>query len=528
MNPPLTPVAGVLAGAALDPSATALELGHRTLSYAQLCERAGAVAGALADQPRPEPPVAVYASRSETAYVGSLGVLAHGAAHLALNPTHPVARCAAVLAQAEARVIVAGNEALEHLPALAAASPGLVRVVLPEASPAQVAGLRAAAPHLQIVTAEDLTPAPLRDPGVAADDLAYLVFTSGSTGAPKGVAIAHRHLAVYMDNFRRHVGTPTPADRLATTYELTFDVALHDMLQAWWSGAALCVVPVRHLVAPARWIREQRITWWFSVASAGMLMQRQGTLRPGVFPELTVSLLCGEPLPAGTAEAWAAAAPHSVLYNVYGPTETTMELAFYRWTEASPGQCRRGVVPIGIPFPDHQHLLRDEQGREVVGAGRGELLLEGPQVGLGYWRLPDRTAESFVSLPDRGGRWYRTGDLVERDEEGIYHFVSRIDFQVKLRGYRIELGEIEAALRDAGVTSLVAAIPHPVVGGNAQGLVGFLVPTPDTPDDDALRAALAARLPAAMLPDRLVRLEAMPLNGNRKIDRGALAVLVGG
>lgn len=512
-----SPVGGVLLGAARRPNAVAIELGANRLTYAELCAGAGGLARAIG--PAAGTLVGVLASRSLTAYAGSLAVFGAGAAHVALVPDHPPARQAAILDQAEVTTLLAGPEAVDGLAALLGLAPRVRRVILPE-DPVPPA-LRAVFPGVQFLGCDDLEPAPLVEPAVAADDLAYLVFTSGSTGQPKGVAIHHGHLAHYMHNFRTYVATPDMTDRIATTYELSFDIALHDMLQAWWSGATLCVVPARQLVAPARFIRDQRITWWFSVASAAMLMDRQGTLRPGVFPLLKVSMLCGEPLPARAARAWAAAAPNSVLYNVYGPTETTMELAFYRWTPASEAECRRGIAPIGVPFPGHQHLLRDEAGRIVDGAGRGELLLAGPQVGAGYWKLPERTAASFVTLPDRPGRWYRTGDLVERDEAGMYHFVSRLDHQVKLRGHRIELGEIEAALRDAAGTDLVAVVPYPVVDGNAQGLVAFVAGGADRGADD-LRRDLERRVPAAMVPGRFERLPELPLNPNRKIDRGAL------
>jgi non-ribosomal peptide synthetase component F len=278
-------------------------------------------------------------------------------------------------------------------------------------------------------------------------------------------------------------------------------------------------VPARALAAPAHFIRNHRITWWFSVASVAMLLARQGVLRPGVFSSLKVSLLCGEPLPVRSAAAWAAAAPSSTLHNVYGPTETTMELAFHRFdpTEAA----RRGVVAIGVPFADHAHVLLDDAGAEVVGEGQGELYVSGPQLAVGYWKDPDRTAQAFVTLPARAGRWYRTGDLVERDACGVYHFVSRVDFQVKLRGHRIELGEVEAALREAVRSDLAVVIPHPFDGANAQGLVAFAVGEPR--GDGELRAALAARVPASMIPDRFVWLDTLPLNANRKVDRGALA-----
>jgi amino acid adenylation domain-containing protein len=497
----------------------ALEIQGKCWTYAELGGIAGAIAREIAAGGSTSGLVAVFASRSLTAFAGTLAVFSAGAAHVALNPAHPPARSASIVQQAEVTTVIVGPEALAQLPGLLDLA-AIRCVIAPETH--DLAAFRAAHPNVRFVDAAQLAmPVALNAPPVEAGDLAYLVFTSGSTGMPKGVAISHGNLAVYMRNFRA-LAAPLPTDRVATTYELTFDIALHDMFQTWWSGATLCVVPARQLLAPARFISRERITYWFSVASCAMLMERQGTLRRGIFPLLRVSMLCGEPLPATSAAAWASAAPSSVLYNVYGPTETTMELAFYRWSpETSPSECRRGITPIGAPFADHAHLLLDPEGREVEGAGRGELLVAGPQVGRGYWKLPERTARSFVDLPGRAGTWYRTGDLVERDASGVYHFVTRLDHQVKLRGHRIELGEIEAALREVAGTSLVAVVPHPVTGGNAEGLVAFLTGGRDL-DAETLRRGLAARLPATMVPARIERLADLPLNANQKIDRGAL------
>lgn len=522
-----SPAEGFLAGSASDPSARALEIGGETWTYAELSAQAARIANIieaalppLTSQRDAPQIVAVFASRSMIAYAGSLAVFAAGRAHLALNPSYPVERNAEILRMSGATAIVMAPEAIDMMAELLALCAGEFTVIAPYSS--ETEHLSNIAGVARLFGAEHLAHASTRlnvRPS-AADDLAYLVFTSGSTGKPKGVAITHGNLAHYMRNFRA-LAAPVAGDRVAQTYELTFDVALHDMFNAWWSGACLCVVPPRALLSPARFIIDQAITYWFSVASCAVLMQRQGILRPGLFPKLRVSMLCGEPLPQKSAAAWAEAAPNSVLYNVYGPTETTMELAFYKWDNGrSPGESPRGIVSIGVPFADHRHILRDEDGAIVEGAGRGELLLSGPQIGPGYWRDAERTAASFVTIEGDDARWYRTGDLIERDENGLYHFVGRIDHQIKLRGYRIELGEIEAALRDLSQSDLAVVVAHPVINGTAQGLVGF-VPESEL-DLKEMRTKLASRLPAHMVPGRIVGIGEFPLNANRKIDRGAL------
>jgi amino acid adenylation domain-containing protein len=523
---PERPYAGFMASAARNPDAVALEIGDQQWRYGELAEQAQrwvAALRALLGTQAAGQRVGVLASRSLTAYLGSMAVLGSGAALVALNPAYPVARNLVILQRAGVQTLLVGAEGAAMLAALAAASPRPLRVICPvlprSAAPAGVSQWLDAAD----LAAQTPAVAPFAQP--AAQDLAYIVFTSGSTGEPKGVAIAHGQLCAYMHNYLRLA--PTQAeDRVATTYELSFDVALHDLLHTWWAGATLVVMPERAMLAPARFILDRQITVWFSVASFAMLMQRQGVLRPGLFPMLRLSLLCGEALPVATAAAWSQAAPGSALYNVWGPTETTMELAFYRWDPAqSPVHSLRGLVPIGQPFADHRHLLLDEQGQVVVGPGTGELWVSGPQLGLGYWGDEARTEASFCSLPGQTGRWYRSGDRVERDALGDYHFISRVDAMVKVRGHRIELGEVEHALRRASGVDLVAVLPKPAADGLAHGLVGVLGAAPGA-SLAAVQAALQQLLPRAMWPDTLQVHTAWPLNANRKLDRAALAARV--
>jgi acyl-coenzyme A synthetase/AMP-(fatty) acid ligase len=169
--------------------------------------------------------------------------------------------------------------------------------------------------------------------------------------------------------------------------------------------------------------------------------------------------------------------------------------------------------------------LLDDRGGVVVGAGIGELYLQGPQVGPGYWNDSARTDAVFTTIEGREGRWYKTGDRIERDSMGMYHFVSRIDFMVKVRGHRIELGDIENALREVSGVDMVAAIPMPGKDGMSQGIVAFVCMEP-TLSGTQIRDLVGGLLPKYMVPDEVRILSEMPMNANRKVDRGALGALL--
>jgi amino acid adenylation domain-containing protein len=368
---------------------------------------------------------------------------------------------------------------------------------------------------------------PLRElPPLLSDEIAYLLFTSGSTGIPKGVPVAHSNVCHFLDvmqaRYRLH-----PDDRLSQTFDQTFDLSVFDLFMAWQAGGSVHVPSTLDLVAPTSFVNRSELTVWFSVPSIPALMRKKQLLKAGSLPSLRWSLFCGEPLPRATAEEWQAAAPNSVLENLYGPTELTIACFAYRWDpETSPAECVNDLVPIGRPYPGLGAVVVDDERRAVVDGQPGELLVCGPQTVPGYWRAPEKTEERFLPLgTDLGtagseARFYATGDRVIRSEEGCYAYLGRTDQQVKVLGYRVELGEIEACIRAVeGVVDAIA-IPWPVEDGVAQGIVAVI-----SGSDDSARLLVdraRTQLPSYMTPERVAIVDDMPLNANGKIDRNAL------
>jgi amino acid adenylation domain-containing protein len=308
-----------------------------------------------------------------------------------------------------------------------------------------------------------------RDPLVDGNDTAYLLFTSGSTGVPKGVAVSQSNAVAYMEYAAKRFGIHG-RDRCSQNFDLTFDLSVHDLFTCWDAGATLCPYAEQTLT-PATLVEEKKLTVWFSVPSVAMFASKLGLLEPGAFPTLRWSLFCGEALSSSLAAAWQAAANNSILENLYGPTEATIAITYYRWDSAtSPAECVRGLVPIGWPFDGQQVCAVNEDLAPVPFGESGELCLGGSQVTRGYLNDPEKTAKSFVRLKHTGDQvWYRTGDLVRQDERGCLFYLGRRDFQVKVNGYRVELQEIDLVLREAARTELAVAIPWPLSDGSASG-----------------------------------------------------------
>jgi non-ribosomal peptide synthetase component F len=276
-------------------------------------------------------------------------------------------------------------------------------------------------------------------------------------------------------------------------------------------------------MAPAKFIRDNHLTMWFSVPSTIGLTQKFGLLRDGAFPSLRVSLFCGEALPAAYADAWHRAASSSVVENLYGPTEATISITHYTWDDdKSPGMCLNGIVPIGTTFEGQEICIIDSK-RHVLPVGEmGELCLAGSQVTAGYWKTPKKTGEQYITIPSKGNSiWYRTGDLAKNDAEGCLYYLGRIDNQVKVRGYRVELGEVEYQVRQASDREEVVAIAWPTNDGSAQGIVAFIEGQCHL-EKQSIIERCSEFLPDYMVPRNIYFLEALPRNANGKLDRRKL------
>jgi amino acid adenylation domain-containing protein len=490
--------------AARSPDAIAVRFAGADLTFRELVIRTNQLAHRLRRLGvGPDRIVGIAMHRSLEMVVGLLGILKAGGAYLPIDPGSPAERLAFMVEDADVPVL------LTHSPVVGRLPPHSAQTVCLDADWTVI---------------EDESASPPQDVEVGPDHLAYVIYTSGSTGLPKGAMNTHRAICNRL-LWMQEAYDLTPADRVLQKTPCSFDVSVWEFFWPLLCGARLVVAEPDGHHDPAylsRLIREEQITTVHFVPSMLQLFLEQDGLRLSC-ASLRRTICSGEAITPALVNSFFSALPGE-LHNLYGPAEAAVDVTFW--------QCHPDAdataVPIGRPIANVCIYVIDRCGRLVPRGMPGELHIGGAGVGRGYHNRPELTAEKFItaSLPGMPeARLYRTGDLARWREDGALEFLGRWDDQIKLRGMRIDLGEIEAAILAApGVKEAVALLER---GAAGQDQIVVYVTAPDEwPADsgDVLDDA-RTRLPAYMVPSRLVRLSRLPLSPNGKLDRKALAAL---
>ncbi|MFJ3792612.1 amino acid adenylation domain-containing protein [Kitasatospora sp. NPDC090091] len=505
--------------AARTPDAVALRSGESVLTFAELDAAADRLAHRLAALGvRAGRPVALALPRSADTLVAMLAVLKAGGACLSLDLAHPRRRIADILADARPVCAVGAAAALAALPGGADGpdGPGRPAVVLDDPAVRTALGLL---PGASLPASSPATAQPL--PGPALEQTAYLLHTSGSTGRPKGVVVTHASLAnLHAAHGEDHIApalarTGRTRLRVAHSASFAFDASWDPVL--WMvHGHELHLLDddtYRDPAALARYVDRERIDYLDVTPSYLEVLLAEGLLDEGRHRP-AVLVVGGEATPDALWRRLTAVDGLAPL-NLYGPTETTVDA--YSWTPGPDG------TPVGRVVRGSRAYVLDASLRPAPDGVPGELYVAGACLARGYLGRPDLTAERFSADPfgPPGSRMYRTGDLARRRADGTLEFLGRADDQVKIRGFRIEPGEIAAVL--GGLPDVAQAVVIARPGPQGKRLLGYAVPAPGTaPDPDALRAALAERLPEHMVPAAVLVLDALPRTGNDKLDQRAL------
>ncbi len=489
--------------AAETPDAIALTFGEVTLTYAEINRRANRLAHTLAERNFTRgTPLGICIERSPEMGIGLLAILKAGCAYLPLDPNYPAERLRFLLKETESPLV-------------------LVSPQTQAAIPAEIATLNL---REESQFADDESNPDCRADG---DSLAYILYTSGSTGQPKGVLIPQRGVVRLVKN--TNYVRLTPDETVLQFAPLAFDASTFEIWGALLNGGTLALCPIANpsLSELGAFIQSAKITTvWLTAALFAQMIETQADSLRGV----RQLLAGGDVLPVPAVKRALKLLPYCEIINGYGPTEnTTFSCCHAVRADFDPSR----PVPIGRPIAHSQAVILDKNRQPTPVGVVGELYLGGDGLALGYLNRPDLTADRFVSAPPfpaidrhptpnaRHLHWYATGDLVRYRPDGLIEFLGRRDQQIKLRGYRIELGEIEAALRQCpAVAEAVLAIQGE---GGEKKILAYVTPkSGQSLEAGALRESLRARLPDYMIPAQFAILDALPLNANGKIDRNAL------
>ncbi len=339
------------------------------------------------------------------------------------------------------------------------------------------------------------------------NDITYILFTSGSTGNPKGVPISNMNLSTYIKNLKMRYKFKK-SDKFSNNFDITFDLFLHDIFLCWSHGGCLYIPEKSDFFNPALYIKKNKLTCWFSVPSLGNNMLRLRQLKKNNFPSLKYSAFCGEALTEAVAHSWNLSASNSIIENLYGPTEATLAITGYRWKgNKSLKECVNGIVPIGKVFKNHR-ILKSKYN--VF-----ELMLSGNQVFSGYLKDKIRNTEKLLNI--NGIKYYKTGDFV-KIKNGNLHYCGRHDRQIKINGFRIELQEIENIIKKKFKLNEVVVIGWPKLNFNTyESLIAFIKTKKDINSEKMIKK-LSNSLSFNQIPKRLIGLKNFKYNINGKID----------
>ncbi len=502
------------------PDAAAVVMRGERLSYAQLETLSNQIAHVLraAGCERGDR-VGLWLPKSPTMVASMLGTLKADACYVPLDITSPAPRLAKIVASAEPRLILAGPQGAATLHTLLQ-DVRLRRLVRLGWMEAGAGGTPPLAPAFSLDDVRRMRSG-ARSYQNSSADRAHLLFTSGSTGFPKGVTITHANVIRFVEWATDYFGLQA-SDRTSGHSPFHFDLSTFDLFGTFAAGAQIHLVAPELNVLPHRlgeFIRQAELTQWFSVPSILTLMAQLDAVRQADFPTLRRLLWCGEVFPARALRYWMSRLPHVTFTNLYGPTEATIASSYYTVPQCPAGDTE--PIPIGRPCAGEELLVLDQALQPVPVGEIGDLYIRGVGLSPGYWRDPGKTRAAFLPNPaDATDRIYRTGDLARVGPDGLVYFLGRADAQIKSRGYRIELGEIEAALQSLPelVESVVVALP-------TDGFEGTVISCAYVPRPGASVTALSLRrelgklLPAYMLPSVWRASNALPRNANGKIDR---------
>jgi L-proline---[L-prolyl-carrier protein] ligase len=507
--------------AAQRPNAEAVRLVDQALTYAELEKLSNQLAHALIEiGVAPRDRIGIYLQKSPAAIVSIFGILKTGACYVPVDPNTPGVRLVEIARQCGFRTLITSVPLYEKLSAAFIDEVPMAAIFFIDKSP------DTPVPVPAFTFADSLPGKPTVPPAVHVidQDLAYILFTSGSTGSPKGVMLSHLNALTFIE-WACDTFAISSADRLSNHAPLNFDLSVFDIFAAIKAGAAVSLVPEGLSAFPVQlssFIQDQEITIWYSVPMV-LTMLIRGKLQERDLSRLRLVLFAGEVFPIKHLRNLRRMLPVPRMANLYGPTETNV-CTWYEVNQIPEDQTM--PIPIGKACANMDVMAIDEAGGRVVAPGqKGLLYVRGSNVMQGYYGRPSESAACFISNPFAPGReenLYCTGDWVTLDENGNFLLIGRKDHMIKTRGYRVELGEIEAVLatHPAVAEAVALAVPDEAIGNAIRAIVA--IHDGDPPTSTELKRHCAEKLPPYMVPEEVEFCHTLPRTGTGKIDRQRL------
>lgn len=479
------------------PSRNAFCIDEEHYTYAQFGQYVSKVRSQLAKTNYSNTKVGLVINDDLETYASIIALWLEGNCYVPLHPGWPLERCLDICEQVELDLILDSSEQTRY------------------------EGVQVINTSVLDYEQDCLTP----KEGVLDEELAYILFTSGSTGKPKGVMMMRKNVAAFMDSFWQTGIEITEEDRCLQCFDLTFDVSVQGYLVPLTKGACCYTVPhgqIKYIYASSL-IEDHKLT--FGAMAPSMLRYLKPYFEEIDATSLKSCILTAEACPLNLMEDWYKCATNVELYDFYGPTECTVYCTYYKLTKGGHNKTLNGIISIGKPLSNCVGLILDETGKECAVGEKGELCIAGDQVTKGYWKNEEKNASSFFYKEVNGVnmRFYHTGDLCYKDEDGDIMYSGRLDHQAKIQGFRVEMGEIEWHAREfLGDTNVVCMAFE---NKDALTEIAMFMETEEFNPEEMI-TYMRTKMPSYMIPTRLFYVPVFPLNSSDKTDKVKLKAMI--
>jgi len=511
----------VVESAEQHPERVAIKIKDEVLTYGDLIQKSAQVADTLKKQGANKEAIGVVGQRHMASYVGVLGALLAGCYYVPINPKLSKEKIISIINDSNIKLLVGDvdnfskiNQSLDD---------SSCKIIVKKIIPFELAPEGSDWLDKKCIDSESFE---IDFSNISKGDLAYVMYTSGSTGNPKGVQVTNANVLSYLSAISLLWKLPVHF-KMSQFHDLSFDPSVSDIFYTWSNGGVLCIVPEVDMLLPVDFIINEKIDIWSSVPSIGTFMLKMGVLEKNIFPNLKIIRFAGEALSKKIADAWRVAAPNSTVENHYGPTEATIDVASFCYSKKDKSASyNNNVIPIGKPMPGMKVSIIDNESNQVKKGDIGEIVYKGPQISNGYLNDQKKTDSVFVTFDwDLSNEtWYKSGDLGFYNHDGNLECTGRKDNQIKLGGRRVEIGEIEAELSKFTLLQDVVVVGIKDDNQTTIGCVAFTMNEINKEEQIRIRQKSVQHLERVFFPKKIITIDEFPRSPSGKIDRNILSL----